>query len=36
MIETFILRLLISIAIIFSLALTVMLAISFGMWISVP
>jgi hypothetical protein len=36
MIETFILRLLISIAIIFSLALTIMLAMSFGMWISVP
>jgi len=36
MIETFILRLLISIAIIFSLALTIMLAISFGMWLSVP
>ena len=36
MIETFILRLLISIAIIFSLALTIMLAMSFGMWISSP
>ena len=36
MIETFILRLLISIAVIFSLALTIMLAMSFGMWISVP
>ena len=36
MIETFLLRLLISIAVIFSLALTIMLAMSFGMWISVP
>jgi len=36
MIQTFLLRLLISIAVIFTLALTVMLAISFGMWISVP
>ena len=36
MIETFLLRLLISIAVIFTLALTIMLAMSFGMWISVP
>jgi hypothetical protein len=36
MIETFVLKLLIGLAVIFSIALTVMLAISFGMWISVP
>ena len=36
MIQTFLLRVLISIAVIFSLALTIMLAMSFGMWISVP
>jgi len=36
MIQTFLLRLLISIAVIFTLALTIMLAMSFGMWISVP
>jgi len=36
MIQTFLLRVLISIAVIFTLALTIMLAMSFGMWISVP
>jgi len=36
MIQTFLLRLLISIAVIFTLALTIILAMSFGMWISVP
>jgi len=36
MIQTFVLKLLITIAIIFTIALTIMLAMSFGMWISVP
>jgi len=36
MLHTFLLRLLISIAIIFCIVLTIMLAISFGMFLSVP
>ena len=36
MIQSFLLKLLITIAIIFTIALTIMLAMSFGMWLTIP